>query len=95
MLLDWGTGLASGHLLGVLVGYGMLAYLICSFIRNAAARTLVVILAIALVSLTAIARLYLGQHYLSDASAGAAAGLLWLTTCVSGIEIARQRHWQR
>jgi undecaprenyl-diphosphatase len=95
VLLDWGTGLASGHLLGVLVGYGMLAYLICSFIRNAAARTLIVMLAIALVSAIAISRLYLGQHYLSDASAGAAAGLLWLTTCVSGIEIARQRHWQR
>ena len=95
VLLDWGTGLASGHLLGVLVGYGMLAYLVCSFIRNAAARTLVVVLAIALVSAIAIGRLYLGQHYVSDASAGAAAGLLWLTTCVSGIEIARQRHWRR
>ena len=33
-----GAGLASGHLLGVLVGYGMLAYFVCSFIRNAAAR---------------------------------------------------------
>jgi len=95
VLLDWGTGLASGHLLGVLVGYGMLAYFVCSFIRNAAARMLIIVLAIALVSAIAISRLYLGQHYLSDASAGAAAGLLWLTACVSGIEIARQRHWQR
>jgi undecaprenyl-diphosphatase len=94
VLLDWGTGLASGHLLGVLVGFGMLAYLICSVVRNAAARTLIIVIATALVSAIAIGRLYLGQHYLSDASAGAAAGLLWLTTCVSGIEIARQRHWQ-
>jgi undecaprenyl-diphosphatase len=95
VLLDWGIGLASGHLLGVLVGYGMLAYLVCSFIRNAAARSLIVVFATALISAIAISRLYLGQHYLSDASAGAAAGLLWLTTCISGIEIARQRHWQR
>ncbi len=95
VLLDWGTGLASGHLLGVLVGYGMLAYFVCSFIRNAAARTLIVATATALISAIAISRLYLGQHYLSDASAGAAAGLLWLMTCISGIEIARQRHWQR
>lgn len=94
VLLDWGTGLASGHLLGVLVGFGMLAYLICSVVRHAALRTLIVVVAIALVSAIAVARLYLGQHYLSDASAGAAAGLLWLTTCVSGIEIARQRHWK-
>ena len=40
------------------------------------------------------ARLYLGQHYVSDASAGLAAGLLWLTTCVSGIEIAQERRWR-
>jgi undecaprenyl-diphosphatase len=64
-------------------------------IKNAAARTLVVVVAIAMVLGIAIARLYLGQHYISDASAGAAAGLLWVTTCISGIEIARQRHWQR
>ena len=94
VLLDWGTGLASGHALGVLVGYGMLAYLVCSFIRSAAARTVVIVLAIALVSAIIIARLFLGQHYVSDASAGLAAGLLWLSTCVTGIEIAKQRHWK-
>jgi len=95
ILIDWGTGLASGHQLGVMVGYGMLAYLICTWIKNAAARTLVIVLAIGMVSAIAISRLYLGQHYISDASAGAAAGLLWVSTCISGIEIARQRHWQR
>ena len=73
----------------------MLAYLICTLIKNAAARTLVIVLAIAMVSAIAIGRLYLEQHYISDASAGAAAGLLWVTTCISGIEVARQRHWQR
>ena len=95
ILIDWGTGLASGHQLGVMVGYGMLAYLICTLIKNAAARTLVVVVAISMVSAIAVGRLYLGQHFISDASAGAAAGLLWVTTCISGIEIARQRHWQR
>jgi len=93
VLLDWGTGLASGHALGVLVGYGMLAYLVCSFIRSAAARTAVIVLAVALVSAITIARLFLGQHYVSDASAGLAAGVLWLSTCITGIEIAKQRRW--
>jgi undecaprenyl-diphosphatase len=93
VLLDWGTGLASGHLLGVLVGYGMLAYLACSFLKSAAARTAIIVTSIGIVAAIAISRLYLGQHYVSDASAGAAAGLLWLMTCISGIEIARQRHW--
>lgn len=93
VLLDWSTGLASGHALGVIVGYGMLAYLVCSFIRSPAARTMVIVLAIALVSSITVARLFLGQHYVSDASAGLAAGLLWLATSITGIEIAKQRHW--
>lgn len=95
VLLDWGTGLASGHALGVLVGFGMLAYLVCGFIKNPAGRTLIITIATALVAAITVSRLYLGQHYISDASAGLAAGLLWLTTCISGIEIARQRHWTR
>jgi membrane protein DedA with SNARE-associated domain/membrane-associated phospholipid phosphatase len=95
VLLDWGTGLASGHALGVLIGFGMLAYLICGFIKNPAGRTLVIALATALVAAITVSRLYLGQHYISDATAGLAAGLLWLTTCISGVEIARQRHWTR
>ena len=93
VLIDWGTGLASGHALGVLVGYGMLAYLISSRLRSAATRTVIAVIATALVIAITISRLYLGQHYVSDASAGLAAGLIWLTTCVSGIEVAKQRHW--
>ena len=95
MLLDWGTGLASGHALGVVVGYGMLAYFIDSLLKSRAARTLVSACAIAMISAITIGRLYLGQHYVSDATAGLAAGFLWLATCISGIEIARQRHWDR
>jgi membrane protein DedA with SNARE-associated domain/membrane-associated phospholipid phosphatase len=91
VLIDWGTGLASGHALGVLVGYGMLAYLVSSVLRRASTRTVVAVLATAMVVAITISRLYLGQHYISDASAGLAAGLLWLTTCISGIEVARQR----
>ena len=95
VLLDWGTGLASGHSLGIVVGYGMLAYLVISFLRNPVARTLVLTLAVAMVAAITVSRLYLGQQFVSDATAGLAAGLLWLITCVSGIEIARQRRWDR
>jgi len=91
VLIDWGTGLASGHALGVLVGYGMLAYLASSWLRGAAARTAVAVVATAMVVAITISRLYLGQHYISDATAGLAAGLIWLATCISGIEVARQR----
>jgi len=69
----------------------MLGYLLTSSIRGAAARTLIVTLAVTLVVAITISRLFLGQHYLSDASAGLAAGLVWLASCVSGIQIALQR----
>src|SRR5207237_8685272 len=62
VLIDWGTGLASGHALGVLVGYGMLGYLVCSFLRRATARTAVIVVVIALVAAITIGRLFLGQH---------------------------------
>jgi membrane-associated phospholipid phosphatase len=95
MLLDWGTGLASGHALGVLVGYGMIAYLVAKLTSRAITRTLIVVLAIAVVAAIMISRLYLGQHFVSDAAAGLAAGVLWLTACISAIEVSRQRHWER
>lgn len=95
VVIDWNLGLASGHALGVVVGFGMLAYLIDSFARNPVVRTLVLTATIALVSTIVVGRLYLGQHFISDATAGVAAGLLWLATCITGIEIARQRQWRR
>lgn len=92
VLIDWGTGLASGHALGVLVGYGMLAWLL-SGRTNAVMKTLMAIVAAAVVLGITIARLYLGQHYISDAAAGLAAGFVWLAACISGIEVAKQREW--
>ena len=35
-------------------------------------------------------RLYLGMHYLSDVLAGFAAGGLWLTVCITAIELVRR-----
>lgn len=93
VLLDWGTSLASGHALGVLVGFGMLAWLLSGRVRGAAVRTLIALVAVVVVVAITVARLYLGQHYISDAAAGLAAGFVWLAACISGIEVARQRDW--
>lgn len=92
VLIDWGTGLVSGHALGVIVGYGMAAYFASTHLRRAGLRAVASAVAAVLVVSITISRLFLGQHYLSDASAGLAAGLVWLVTCVSGVEVARQRH---
>jgi membrane protein DedA with SNARE-associated domain/membrane-associated phospholipid phosphatase len=91
VVAGWGTGLVSGHLLGTVVGYGMLAHLTISISKRATTRTAIVVATIVLVSAIAVSRLYLGVHYVSDEIAGLAAGMLWLMTCVSGLEIAQQR----
>jgi undecaprenyl-diphosphatase len=36
-------------------------------------------------------RLYLGLHYFSDVIGGLAAGAVWLTACVTALEVARRK----
>ncbi|HEX7019547.1 MAG TPA: VTT domain-containing protein [Gemmatimonadaceae bacterium] len=91
VVADWRTGLASGHALGALIGFGMLAYLIVGSTRHRVAQAAAVVAALAVVSAIAVSRLFLGVQFVSDASAGIAAGMLWLTACVSGLEIAKQQ----
>jgi undecaprenyl-diphosphatase len=77
-----------------LVGYGMLAYVIL-LLTHANRRTQLWVTGAAAILITAIgiSRLYLGVHYFSDVVGGYAAGLVWLSTCVSAVELARR--WRR
>jgi undecaprenyl-diphosphatase len=86
----------SGHAMGSLVGYGMLAYvlLILGVGRgDRSKQALIVTGAALLIVAIGVSRLYLGVHYFSDVVGGYAAGLLWLSTCVCTVELARR--WQR
>jgi membrane-associated phospholipid phosphatase len=73
----------------------MLAYLLVELWPPAQRhRTVVVITTVVLVLLVGWSRLYLGVHYLSDVIAGFAAGAVWVTACITGLELAarpRQR----
>ena len=86
----------SGHAMGSLVGYGMLAYVIL-LLEHAGRRTQMIVGGAAALVIVAIgiSRLYLGVHYISDVVGGYAAGLVWLSACVSGVEIARRRQRRR
>ncbi len=82
----------SGHALGSLVGYGMLAYVIGSmWIESARERVRLAIATAVLVLAIGISRLYLGVHYFSDVVAGYAVGVLWLSVCISGLQLAQRR----
>jgi len=81
----------SGHAMGSLIGYGMLAYvLVVLWIHPRPTQFSVVLGAALLIGAIGLSRLYLGVHYFSDVVGGYAAGLLWLSACISGLEVARR-----
>ena len=46
--------------------------------------------AAALIVAIGLSRLYLGVHYFSDVIGGYAAGAVWLSATISGVEVARR-----
>ena len=82
----------SGHALGSLVGYGILAYVVgAGLVESRRGRLQLVIATAALVIAIGLSRLYLGVHYFSDVVAGYAVGVLWLSVCISGLQVAQRR----
>jgi membrane-associated phospholipid phosphatase len=59
--------------------------------RNGLSRAAVIMAGIVTILLVGTSRLYLGVHFFSDVMAGFVAGIVWLTACVSGLEIVRRR----
>lgn len=84
-----GWSFPSGHAMGALVAYGMLAYVLV-ILFNGRGRRWIVLTAVLFVLLIGASRMYLGVHYFSDVIAGYAAGTAWLATCITGTEIARR-----
>src|SRR5206468_9554853 len=81
----------SSHVLGALVGYGMIAYFVVCLTRSRIWRALAIAVAAALTVGVGYSRLYLGLHFFSDVVGGLAAGAVWLTTCVTALEVARRK----
>ncbi len=81
----------SGHAMSSAIMYGLLAYFVLLGVKNPARRVAIIVGTIALVLLIGLSRIYLGVHYVSDVIAGYAAGGVWLTVCISGMEVVRAR----
>jgi membrane protein DedA with SNARE-associated domain len=84
-------GTPSGQALGSLVGYGMVAYFLILLASGHRLRVLIAGAAMLLVLLICFGRLYLGERYFSDIVSGLAAGGVWLSACLTGLEVARRR----
>ncbi len=90
-LVARGWSFPSGHAMGSLVAYGMLAYVLVLHLRSTTARKAVIAGAIVLVLLIGFTRIFLGVHFFSDVVAGYAAGTVWLAVCISGLEVLRRK----
>jgi len=90
LIPESGYSFPSGHAILSFIAYGLLAYFAVLVLRSWRARTGVVMAAGLLVLVIGFSRLYLGVHYFSDVVAGFAAGGVWLSTCIIGMELVRR-----
>jgi undecaprenyl-diphosphatase len=82
----------SGHSMGSVVGYGMLAYIALLRLQQRRLRTATVTGLVVLVLLIGFSRIYLRAHYFTDVLGGYCIGTVWLASCISGLEVVRRRH---
>ena len=91
-LAHYSFSFPSGHAMGSLVCYGMLAYLvIASWKMRRRVRGAIVLSAGLLIAAIGLSRLCLGVHYFSDVIGGYCGGMFWLSSCVTAVEIARRQ----
>jgi membrane-associated phospholipid phosphatase len=83
----------SGHSMGSLIGFAMLAYTLIRVrkIESMPARVGIWAGAIVMIVLVGYSRIYLGVHYLSDVAAGYTLGVLWLAVCFTGLQMVSRR----
>jgi undecaprenyl-diphosphatase len=98
-IFAWGTqavssSFPSGHAMSAAIVYSTVAYLAARLQKRQWARWLTMILAIIVILLICVSRLYLGVHYPSDVLAGVIIGLSWAAFCMATLE-AVQRFSQR
>jgi membrane-associated phospholipid phosphatase len=89
LIQETSYGFPSGHALGSLVLYGYLAVVLAHHYPRQA--RWIHPLAIVLILLIGLSRLYLGVHYPTDIAAGYAVGGLWLVLCLQGLNRLRPR----
>lgn len=81
----------SGHTAGATLCYGFMTVFLLSRAWAQPWRKSIVAVAIAMVLLVGLSRIYLGLHYFTDVVGAIAEGLLWLALCLCGV----QALWRR
>lgn len=79
----------SGHALGSLVLYGLIAYLLATHYPKFS--KLIYTLAVGVIVAISLSRLYLGVHWPTDVIAGGCIGFLWLMLCITMLKLQKLR----
>ena len=77
----------SGHAMGSFVTFGALAYIALRQHWTWGARSASLALALTIVVLVGVSRVYLGVHWASDIAGGWSAGAVWLTAAIVAFEM--------
>jgi undecaprenyl-diphosphatase len=90
-VFEWGThagssSFPSGHAMEATIVYSTVAYLAARLHRRRWARWLTMSIAVILIALICLSRVYLGVHYPSDVLAGAVIGFAWAAFCMAVLE---------
>ncbi len=80
----------SGHALFAVCFFGGLAVLLSHRLRGRPARILVWVVALVLIFLIGVSRIYLGVHYPTDVIGGFAAGTVWVASVALGDRLAER-----
>lgn len=83
----------SGHSMGSLIGFAMLAYTVIRVwpVKSLVAEISIWTAAAIVIALVGYSRLYLAVHYLSDVVAGYTLGVLWMAVCFTGLQMVSRR----
>lgn len=86
----FGFSFPSTHTMGSLIAYGIIAYFLILWAKRWKAVTGIVLSTVLLVALIGFSRIYLGLNYLSDVLCGVAGGAVWLSSCITALELLRR-----
>ena len=85
-VLEVNQSYPSGHSMGSVIGYGLLAYTLCLWQRCPWRRMLIVGITVGIVLAIGFSRMYLRAHWFSDVVGGWSIGLTWLFFCLGWLE---------
>ena len=94
-VIDWGqeamsSSFPSGHAMSAAIVYFTVAYLAARLEPHRVLRALTMVIALVLVFLICVSRMYLGVHYPSDVAAGVLIGLAWAGFCMATLEAVQK-----